>query len=73
MSLRLYKDPTKTLFVMVQQLYDDELVTFSYMVEVSQEVATILPILLLLLEGTLEMNIKRYFCSSYTIGIERYE
>ena len=38
---------------MVNEQYDDEPVTFSYMVEISQEVAVILPILLLLLEGRL--------------------
>ena len=43
MSLKLYKDPTKSLFVMAQQQYVDEPVTFSYMAEVSQEVVCILP------------------------------
>ena len=57
---------------MVQQQYDNEPVTFSYMVEISQEVAAILPILPLLLEGRLEMNVSRYFRSFY-IGTERYK
>ena len=56
MSLEFYKDPTKGIFVMVQQQYDNESVTFSYMVEVSQEVTAILPILSLLLEGRLGMK-----------------
>ena len=56
MSLKFYKDPTKGIFVMVQQQYDNEPVTFSYMVDVSQEVTAILPILLLLLEGRLGME-----------------
>ena len=54
---------------MVQQQYDDELVMFSYMAEVSQEVAAILPILQLLLEERLGMNVSRYFRLSYSIGI----
>ena len=41
MSLKSHRDPTKGLFVMVQQKYDDEPVPFSYMTEVNQEVATI--------------------------------
>ena len=61
MRLKSYKDSTKGLFVMVQQQYDDELVTFSYMVEVSQEVVAILAILPLLLEGRLVMTVYRYF------------
>jgi len=64
MSLKSYKDPTKGLFVMVQQQYDDEPVTFSYMAEVSQEVAGILLILPLLLEGRLRLTVSRYFRSS---------
>ena len=58
---------------MVQQCYDDEPTTFSYMAEFSQEVAAILPMLPLLLEGRLRMNINRYFHSSYTIETEGYE
>ena len=58
---------------MVKEQYDDEPVTFSYMVEISQEVAVILPILLLLLEGRLWMTVSRYFLSSYSIGIDGYE
>ena len=49
MSIKSHRDPAKGLFVMVQQEYDDEPVTFSYMAEVNQEVAAILPILPLLL------------------------
>ena len=37
MSLKSYRDHTKGLFVMVQQEYDDELVTLSYMVEVTKK------------------------------------
>lgn len=40
-SLKYHKDPTKGIFVMVQQEYDDNSVTFSYMVEVNQDIATI--------------------------------
>ena len=58
---------------MVQQFYDDEPTTFSYMTEFSQEVTAILPMLPLLLEGRLGMNINRYFHSSYTIETEGYE
>ena len=50
MSLRSYKDPIKILFATIQQRSDDKLVTFSYMVEVNQEVTVVLPILLLLLK-----------------------
>ena len=57
---------------MVQQQYDDEPVTFSYMAEVSQEVAGILPILPLLLEGRLGLTVSRYFRSSYSIETEGY-
>ena len=53
---------------MVQQWYDDALVTFSYMAEVDQEMATILPILPLLLKDRLGMKVTRYFLSS-SIGI----
>ena len=53
MSLKSHRDPTKGLFVIVQQKYNDELVTFSYMKEVNQKVAAILPIFPLLLEGRL--------------------
>ena len=49
MSLKFHRDHTKGLFVMVQHEYDDAPVTFSYMIEVNQEVAAILPILPLLL------------------------
>ena len=70
MSLKSRRDPTKGLLVMVQHEYDDESVTFSYMAEVNQEVAAILPILPLLLEGRLGMNVSQYFRSSYTIGTE---
>ena len=49
MSLESYKNPTKGLFVMVQQQDYDESVTCSYMAEVSQKVAGILPILQTLL------------------------
>ena len=55
MSLKFYKDLTKGLFVTIRQQYDDEPVTFSYMVEVSQDIAAILPTLPLLLEGRLVM------------------
>ena len=47
-------------------------VTFSYMAKVNQDVAVILPILPLLLEGRLGTNVSQYFCSSYTIGTEGY-
>ena len=73
MSLKSHRDPTKGLFVMVQQKYDDEPVPFSYMTEVNQEVATILPILPLLLEGRLGMHFSQYFRSSYTIDTEDYK
>ena len=73
MSLLSYKDTTRKLFVMVQQRYDDEPVTFSYMVESSQEVASILPILPLILEGRLGMNVAQYFRSSCTIGTDGYQ
>ena len=66
-SLKSHRDQ-KRLFVMVQQEYDDEPVAFSYMTEVNQEVAAILHILLLLLEGRLGMNFPQYFHFSYTIG-----
>ena len=59
MSLRSHKDKTNKILVIVKHLYDDESVTFSYMMEVGQEVAVILPILLLLLEGRLGMNFTR--------------
>ena len=55
---------------MVQQTYDNEPVTFSYMVELIQGVASILPILPLLLEGRLGMNVAHYFRLSCTIGID---
>ena len=73
MSLKPHRDPTKGLFVMVQQKYDDESVTFSYLEEVNQEVAVILPILILLLEGRLGMNVSQYSRSSYTIRTEGYK
>ena len=73
MSLLSHKDPTRKLFVMIQQTYDDEPVTFSYMAESSQEVASILPILPLLLEGRLGMNVSQYFRSSCTIGTDGYQ
>ena len=53
---------------MVHQYYNDVLVTFSYMAEIDQEMAAILPILPLLLEGRLGMNVIRYLHSS-SIGI----
>ena len=53
MSLPSHTDPTRKPFVMVQQTYFVEPVTFFYMAESSQEVASILPILPLLLEGRL--------------------
>ena len=55
---------------MVQQQYDDEPLTFFYMAKVSQEVAAILSILSLLLEGLLDMKVSRYFRLSYSIGTE---
>ena len=73
MSLKSQRDSTKGLFVMAQQEYDDGPVIFSYMAEVNQEVAAILPILLLLLEGSLGISISQYFRSSYTIGIEGHK
>ena len=73
MSLKSYKNLTKGLFVMVHQQYDDALITFFYMADVSQEVAAILPILPLLLEGRLGMKVARYFRSSYSIGTEDYK
>ena len=73
MSLKSYKDPTKGLFVMVQQQSDDKSVTLSYMANITQEVAAILPILPLLLEGRLGMKVSRYFRSSYSIGTEGYK
>ena len=71
MSLKSYRDPIKGLFVMVQQVYDDEPINVSYIAEVNQEVADILPILPLLLEERLGMNTSQYFRSSYTIRTER--
>ena len=68
MSLKSHCDPTKGLFVMVQQEYYDEPVNFSYMAEVNQEVVAILPLLPLLLERRLEMNFSQYFRYYYTIG-----
>ena len=56
---------------MVQQVYDDEPINVSYIAEVNQEVADILPILPLLLEERLGMNTSQYFRSSYTIRTER--
>ena len=73
MSLKSHRDPTKGLFVMVQQEYDNEPVTFSYMAEVNQEVTTLLHILPLLHEGRLGVNVSQYFRSSYTIGTEGYK
>ena len=57
MSLKSHCDPTKGIFVMVHHEYDDEPINFSYMVEANQEVAAILPILPLLLEERLGMNV----------------
>ena len=70
MSLKSHIDPTKGIFVLVQQEYDDEPVIFLYMKEVNQEVVVISHILPLLLEGRLGMNFSQYFYSSYTIGIQ---
>ena len=67
MSLKSYEDLTKGLFVVAKQKYDDEPVTFSYMAEISQEVAAVLPIIPLLLKGRLGMTVSRYFRSSYSI------
>jgi len=72
MSLKSYKDPTKGLFVMVQQQSDDKPVTLFYMAKITQELAAILPILPLLLKGRLGMKASRYFRSSYSIGTEGY-
>ena len=44
MDLKSYKYPTKELFVMAKQKYDDDPVTFSYMAEVRHEMAAVLPI-----------------------------
>ena len=71
--MKTYKDPTKGIFVMVQQQYDDEPVTLSNMVEFSQEIAAILPIPPLLLKGRLGMKVSRYFRSSYSIRTGRYK
>ena len=73
MSLKSHRDLTKEILVVIQQEYDDAPVTFSCMAEVDQEVAGMLPIFPLLLEGWLGMNVSRYFCSSYTIGTEGYQ
>ena len=73
MSLLSHKDITKKLFIMVQQTYADEPVTFSYIAESSQEVASILPILPPILEGLLGMNVAHYFKSSGTIGTDGYK
>ena len=43
------------------------------MIEVSQEVAVILPILQLLLEEWLTTDVSRYFRFSYTMETERYK
>ena len=43
------------------------------MAKFSQEVAAILPILPLLLEGRLGITVSRYFRSSYSIGTEGYK
>ena len=43
------------------------------MEEFSPEIAAILPILLLLLEGKLKVDVNMYFRSLYTIGTEGYE
>ena len=58
---------------MVQQQYDDEPVTLSYMAEVNQEIAAILPIFPLLLEGILGLTLSCYFRWYYSIGIEEYK
>ena len=65
MSLKSHRDPTKGLFVMIQQEYDDELVIFSYLAEVNQVVAAILHILPSLLEGSLGMNVSHYLFLLY--------
>ena len=51
MSLKSHRDLTKEILVVIQQEYDDAPVTFSCMAEVDQEVAGMLPIFPLLLEG----------------------
>ena len=66
MGLKSYNYATKELFVMAQQKYDDGPVTFSYMAEVRQEMAAVLPIFPLLLKGRLGMMVSRYFRSSYS-------
>ena len=43
------------------------------MLKVNKEVVAILPILLVLLEGRLGMNVSQYFRSSYTIGTEGHK
>ena len=58
---------------MVQQPYSNNPVTFSYIDYLIQKVATVLSILLMILEGKIRMNIRRYFQSTRTIGIEGYE
>ena len=57
----------------IQQTYDDKLFTVSYIVEVSQEEATILLVLPLLLEGRLGIKVDKSFRSTYTIGTDSYE
>ena len=61
MSLRSHRHPTKQLFMTIQQTYDDELFTVSYIVEVSQEEATILLVLSLLLKGRLGIKVDKSF------------
>ena len=73
MNFKSHKDPTKEFFMMIQQEYVDVPVKFSYMTELSQEVAAILPIFPLLLKGRLRMNVSRYFRSSYTIRTKGYQ
>ena len=72
-SLRSHEDPTKTLCVMIQQKYDNDLVTFFCMIDVSQEVSSLLPILPLLLDHILGMKVDNFFRSTYTIGTEGYQ
>ena len=73
MILKSHRDLTKGVLIIVQHYCDDEPVTLSYIAIVSQDIATILPILQLLLDDRLGRNVSRYFQSFSTIGREGYQ
>jgi hypothetical protein len=70
---RSSEDPSTRLFIMIEQDYEEGPTKFSYLASLQDKVASILPVLPLVLMGCLGPAALAWFLPSHTLGTDGYQ